>query len=663
MKRLSTHSFALRAAPHLDDPAKFLETLSHPMLRDILETMDAHEAALFFILGPVQFFKSLAGQLRLARNHALRPRKAGWYAPTEAFAKDFADTKLNPLLEVIPELRDIAILIAGAPPTRCRDESPPIDKTKQSKMRRTCLGGASHLLLSATTENDRTGKTFEDVYLDEPHLYEPGWIEQIFNRTADYPHTSTKTLMSTGMTRGQDNKGGEAAALWDNTDQRTWHSKCPKCEKFFEPRYAHYAPDMEPSKETQTLPVGDKNDDLHPPAVRDAGVGAADGKLTRDGKRIIGGLIYDRKFLPNGLPDEAAIAATLRYRCPHCGAEFKDNDGTRLALNGTYEQPLGKYIAQNPTPAARHFGWTFNSIAGRPWLPIVIEFEKAILALSRGDFEPLAKLIREKFGGIWNPIEYLREKRLDLKADYAMGQRPGEHTPWPDEGLDPLGRPYRLCTVDVQRGWFRVLVRAWNNKSESRLLWADEVSSPGRIKEICDALAVIPERVVLDRRYNKEYVRQNAGTYGWRTLFGEKEKDYLHPDGIRRVISTPEPMDPFQGTIHAGRCQIIENKFAKWTCLSRLDILRKLQNRAGQKLFTAPADAPDWYFREMEAYTWMPKVIDGTDTGEWRATGPDHSPDCECMGIAVAAALKLTGAESIEVAPQQTPEEAAKAAA
>jgi hypothetical protein len=226
---------------------------------------------------------------------------------------------------------------------------------------------------------------------------------------------------------------------------------------------------------------------------------------------------------------------------------------------------------------------------------------------------------------------------------------------WPDVSLDPLGRPYLIAAVDVQQDWFRLIIRAWNTRSASRLVWADEVTTPGRIREITSALGVAPERVVLDRRHKPEYVRQIAAHYGWRTMFGEKDKDYLHPDGIRRVTSVHNYIDPFQGTIHQGRSTIVETNFAKWTCLSRLDILRKLQTPAGEKLFTAADDAPGWYFREMDAYVWIPKHIDGQQTGEWQVHGPDHAADCEVMGIAVASALGLTGAESLDTAATFVP--------
>lgn len=368
VSRLSTRTFALRAAAHLDAGAKLRDVFDLPMLVNPLETMDRHDAAIFFILGPVQVGKSATGQLHLGRNHLVRPRPAGWYGPTLDFIKDFADQKLNPLLEAIPELRALRY---------------PDDRTKSSKLT-LILANGSHRLLSAQTENDRTGKTFCDLYLDEPHLYQPGWLEQIFNRSADYADESKKVLMSTGLTIAPDAPGSEAAKLWATTDRRLWHVRCPVCRRYHEPRYLHRA----------------RPDDPASP--------------------IIGGLRYERATLDNGLPHEARIAATLRYECPHCHATLPDAHGSRLALSGTANRPQGIYVLQNASPSARRFGWQFSAIAVRAWLPIVMRWELAQLARARGDLEPLGKCIREEFGGLWNPVLENIEKKLDLKGGYKL---------------------------------------------------------------------------------------------------------------------------------------------------------------------------------------------------------------------------------------------------
>jgi hypothetical protein len=611
MRRLSTHTFARRVVAQLESGAKLSEAIELPMIVDILATMDEHDAARFFILGPFQTFKSLVGQLRLLRNHLVRARPALWYSPTEKFAKEFADTKLNPLIEALPGLQSLHF------DTGVRGN---LDRAKSATLSRRLTGGASHLLLSAKTENDRHGKTACDLYLDEVHVYEPGWIAQISNRRGAYPDEFTETYMSTGLLGGT-----EAAQLWAESTQMSWHCRCPSCQRLFEPRFTHYGP-LDPATQKPT---------------------------------IVGGIRYTRAWRDDGLPDETAIAATLRYECPRCHETFPDTHGTRVQFSGTATAPRGIYVATNANPSARNFGWTFPGVATRPWLPIVMRKEKAELARSRGDLGPLGEWVREECAGIWTPHEHVTEQRLRPPGGYQMADLtvPGFDALqwWPAGDVDPNGKPYLIATVDVQQDWFRLVVRFWNRRSQSRLVFTDTVTTPSRIADICDALGVLRERTVLDRRHKPQYVRMLCAQFGWRSLMGEKDKDYIHPDNVRRIISPPTMLDPFLGTAHQGRALIIENNFAKWSALDRLNLLRQLSANDGTPLFTAADNAPDWYFKEIDAYHRIPKFEKGVESHEWQAHGPDHTADVEIMGIGVASALNLTGAESLTPAETASP--------
>lgn len=597
-RRISTLALGLRAAAQLENGTKLAEALRLPMFADILATMDAHEAARFFILAPVQVGKSALGQCRLARNHFVRPRPAGWYGPTDDFSKDFADQKLNPLLDANP---DIALITHA-------------EKYKRAKLRATFVTG-SHLILSAKTENDRTGKTFCDIYLDEPHLYAPGFIEQISNRRRDYSDEFTETFMSTGLTLGDQSIGGEAAAIWATTDQRLWHVRCPSCRRLFEPRYL----------------FRERPDDPESP--------------------IIGGLRYTRQFHPDtGLPDEAALAASLAYECPHCHARLPDIHASRVALSGTGAAPRGLYVCQNVAPSPRSFGWNFSAIAVRPWLPIVLRWELAQLARARGDLEPLGKCIREEFAGLWNPEHHLREKKIRPVGDYTLA------TPWAGEALDPAGRPVRCATVDVQIDHFVLVIRAWGKNGASRLRWAEKVTTPSRIRDLCMEHGVIAERVYLDARHEPDYVKRTAAQYGWRVLLGEKDKDYLHSaTGLRRIFSEPRLIDAYAGTAH-GAGIVALFMFSKQSALSRLHMIRTIPTADGSPMWTAATDAPEWYFKEIDAhYRTKKRNPDGQEYWTWEGWKEDHAGDCEAMQIVFASMAGLIGSESLETVAENKP--------
>lgn len=688
-RRLSTLSFARMLAPNLPDGAKMLRALERPQVREIIETLDGRAHGTFFILAAYQIVKSLLGQLHLARNHWIRPRKAGWYGPTDKFQTAFFRDKLGPLLEASDQIRALRILPAGKPPIAgtYRGEAAAFDRTKYTSDFVKLAGGGSHQLLSAQTEGDRTGRTLEDIYIDEGHLMLPGAIEQIRNRRGDSTETQAwiELIMTTGLNRGDNTlPGTEAAAIWDTTDQRLWHVRCPSCQQLSPDRFLIRAGeyDFKLIHEIDRASASGPCTSAAPPlrAHRSDGVDAP----------IIGGYYYDRAFLENGLPDPTRIEPTLRWVCPCCsvpaagGKKYEprcalpNTPASRELLSGTYEKPRGRYIPQNPHPHRATYGWNFTALTVRDWMRAIMRFETAQLARARGDLEPLALTIREEFGGIWHPAEYIKESRTRPPGGYKMADIPtwgtipalpptspaheSLRTWWPSAGFDSAGIPYLIATVDVQQDWFRLIVRAWNRQSQSRLLLADTITTAGRLAEICDLLGVARSRTALDSRHKPQEVRHWCARYGWRALIGEGatalkgQKDYAHPDGIRRVISEIEWLDPFLGTALQGQSRVGQARFAKWSCLDRLNLLRQLRAQDDTPLFTAADDGPAWYFRELDAYHRIPKWEHNVETHEYQVHGPDHSADAEIMQIAIASALNLTGAESLpEPAPPNTP--------
>lgn len=590
MTRLSTHTFARRAAANLENGTKLAEAIELPMVADIFATLDGATAARAFILGPYQVAKSAIGQLKLARDMFIRPGPALWYYPTDDASKEFADFKFNPLFDSNPQLRTLLFN----------------EKSRRAKLRYALTGNASLLILSANTESDRHGKTARDLYLDEVHQYENGWIEQIENRTGAYSDEFLHVFMSTGL-----DALTEAAILWSKTDQRVWHCRCPDCHRLFEPRFAHYNV-------------------------------AADGTKT-----VIGGLRYDRKFLENGLPDEPAIAASIRYECPHCHSLFANSPGTRQLFSGTAQKPAGMYVSMNANPAPKHYGWQFHGIAVRDWLRVAVKFEYAQLARQRGDIEPLAKWIREECAGIWNSAREQTATTMRPLGDYVLGEK------WPGVALDPAGRPVHACTVDVQLDHFVLGIRAWS-KTETRLLWCEKVTTPSRVRDRCMEFNVIPERVFLDGRHEPQYVRRVAAQFGWRVLLGESDKDYFHKaSGLRRIFSEPRPIDAYAGTGLQGQGIVLEINFSKQSALSRLHLLRTIPTADGRPFWTAAKDAPDWYWKEVEAhYKVRKKNPDGSEYDLWMGLKEDHAGDFEAMQVIFASMAGLIGAESLETVAQ-----------
>jgi phage terminase large subunit GpA-like protein len=598
-RRLSTSAFAGRTAAHLDPAAeaKIRDAFDRAQIVDIAATLDGPRPLKAMLIAPYQVFKSLLGQLHLARNAVVRPAKSLWYHPSTDDVKTFAEDKLNPIFDNHPVLRALTYAARSA----------------ATKLRRSLAGGFTLQLLSFKTESHRHSRSASDIYIDEVHqMDEPGALDQISARRGDFEKEYLEFLMSTGLTAGTD-----AEKRWATTDQRTWFVRCPACHRLHEPRFAHYAD---------------------------------------DGETIIAGIRYEKHYLPDGQPDEAAIAPTLHYDCPRCHARLPDTDATRRAWSGTRSAPRGLYVMQNSRAYAHSAGWTFHGLTVRSWLGIVLRFERAHLARRRGDLEPLAKCIREEFGGIFDPELYLRRKVTRPIAPYKMG------ADWPLEAItNPNGS--RFATIDLQQDYYVLTIRMWGRGSASRLRWCALPKSVTEINELLSTHHVEKRHVYLDSRHDSQRARRLAAMMGWNTMQGDGRtegtapKSYLHADGLRRIYDEEAKiLDAHIGTIHEGEgANVHEWLFSKQSALDRLHLLRTetyvpdlTRPEYTEPLHACPEDTPDWYWQQaFRHYRKTTTDKAGQPVHTWYSPGNDHAEDTEAMGVVVATMARLTGAETL----------------
>lgn len=596
--RISTATFAARAANRLGESGyKLSEALQTPQIADVFATLDSHRPLKGMLIAPFQVIKSAAGQLHLARNMIVRPGPAAWYNPTEDDSKDFADQKLNPLLESQPIIAALAYK----------------DRAKVAKLKRNLAGGASLLILSSGAERDRHSKTVRDIYIDELHqIDEPGAIAQIRNRRGAYPYDYLEFMMSTGLIADS-----EADREWNATDKRVWHVRCPACNKLFVDRFAHYA---------------------------------------EDGEGIVAGIRYEKHYLDDGQPNERAISATLHYECPHCHIHLPDSTATRLALSGTKDKPRGLYVATNQDAESNSVGWTFSGISVRPWLPIVMRFEKSMIVKKRGDLGELGKCIREEFAGRWDPNFFLKRKASRPIANYKMEE---------DWAYEHRAHEFgsRFCTIDLQQDYYVLLVRMWGKASASRLRYCARPKSVSEISDILKIHAIENRHVFLDSRHDTTRARRLAAQMGWNTMQGDgrsegtSPKTYMHEDGIRRIFDEePKLLDAHIGTLQEGQgVNVYEWLFSKQSALDRLHLLRTetycpdaLHPDRLEPLHACPLDTPDWYWKQANAHTRKTKTnSDGSLTQIWFGGHEDHAEDTEAMQIVVATMSGLTGAETL----------------
>lgn len=596
VKRISSHSFALRfIAPRFP---RLAEILAYPMVKTILDRIDDNPGAIFVILGAPQLFKTLIGQIVAMRSQMIEPVPALWYEKNQDSAQEVAEEKFNPLFDACMP----TCIMPGA-----KEPTPAIlyhDRNKRTKTAYTLPNGYILRFLSAGVKLNRQGKSAQDLYLNEPWEFEPGWIKDIQSRREDYPRYREIHMM-TGPTHGS-----YSHELWLQSSQETWHMRCTNesCRQLIPPEFGD-----------GDLPGGIRYESG--PSVRDA-----------EGQRIL-----------------AATRPTVHLVCPSCGARHENTAHTRAALNAG-----GELVRSNPHPEKHIHGFRCPALPYRPWDDIAIEKIQADRALKRGDLTLTEELHRKRFASVWDPEIRLREKKTRPISGYKLGQD------WDGEAKDPQGRPVRCCTVDVQIDHFVLVIRMWGKNGASRLRWCEKVTSPGRVRDICMEHGVIPERVYLDARHDGDYVRKIAAAHGWRVLMGEDDKDYYHKaTGLRRIFSEPRGIEAMPGTGVRGGVAI-QFMFSKQSALTRLHLLKTLPTADGVPLHTAADDAPEWYNKESDAHYRVKKYAkDGSAYNVWMGLKDDHAGDCEGMQIVFASMAGLIGAESLETEAQDKDKAAA----
>lgn len=603
----------------------------HRPVVDILRTLDRRMGCKFIIVANAQSFKTLAVTIWVIAALMLRSAKAGWYSKSRDSVEAFVDEKFNASFDENPSIRRLR----------------PHDSNRITKL----VKRLPHVILqflSAGTQLDRQQKTLATVVMDEWWTYEAGWIKEIENRYSSHPHTFREIMPSTGG-----DVGTEAEEIWKESDQRTWHLRCPHCRELFNPVFFVAKP----------IPVAERKDDRGEP-------------LTIEGLpmwRPWGGLHFQtgegiRQL--DGTIDWQALHASVYYECPRCGQHIRY---TPKALQEMDDG--GDYVPLNPHPKRDVVGWHANALRQLAWTQLAEEWIKAIAALRHGDPEPIEVFWKTRLALFWD-IRYTlqNEAKGHSFGDYAFD------APIPEDWLP-------LMLVDVQQDHFWVVVRAFSRHAKSRLIWCGRVLSEGHLREIqkrygvrdhggniaydpVSRVHVLPAGcgVYLDGNYNPTYVRRLAATYHWCVLRGEDSKRFLHPDGKYRIYDVIRPVESFEGTITQGDRYVAEIKFANDDARNTFATLRGIGDP--ERLWTYPKDIAEKcadYLKHLDAWVRVPKkrAKDNSYFFEWRKTSEGARDDlfwCEKAAIVVASMAGLIGAAAAGVeTPGPAPDTASPA--
>ena len=214
-------------------------------------------------------------------------------------------------------------------------------------------------------------------------------------------------------------------------------------------------------------------------------------------------LMWGGKKKAFGFKWERGKPETVRHVCPHCresitqadylrggvpmaGAWVCERTGRRYGPDRVWRDSTGM-----PCSPPRTLGvhvWTAYS-PQRAWSDIVDEFEKALVALEKGDAGPMQLFVNETLGETWE----------------LAGERTDEHA------LQARAEDYKLCIVpkggliltagvDVQRNRWEITVYAWGRGLESWVVDVVVIEGNPAVDEEWDAVTL-----QLQRRYTQEW--------------------------------------------------------------------------------------------------------------------------------------------------------------
>lgn len=562
----------IKNVPYSPVPGPFRIGIT-PYLAPILRAMVDPEIETVVIMGNVQSVKTTTLEVLSAFIPVRAPGPVLMLRDNDPNAQDWYQTRLVPLWENTPSTLG---------KMRSRDKH----KWTTTHFERSitwCLG--------AHNVKNLQGKSIRYVLGDECWLWKKGHIGEAMARRTLYKEQGKSVFVSQGGFEGDD-----FTALWNTTDRRELHFKCPHCGE------------RQPWEWSQIrYPEGAKKD------------GVWDLDMVREG---------------------------TTYACRKCDHRFQDRNSVRREMYKDFE-----FVPMNPSAPRGKVGFHFNSLAmlfGLSWGDLAVECIEASEAYEQmGDETKRREFKQKRLALPWSdePDEGGGEV---LPADYRMEQE------WSEEAANVDGRttppPFdenqkarvfmrlRFMAVDVQRKGFYFIVRSWSADGKSRLIRWQYVDTWEQLRAEQQRLNVPDTFVFVDSGDgpNVDDVYRHCAMYGWNATKGSGNAEFpwrIHtPIGVKVAYRPYAPAKVIQVGKQSCRLYLFSNLVLK-------DTLTRLRRRGDH---TYAEDAGDEYRKQMQS-----EHRTRTETGRaiWVQIGDraNHLWDCEVIGVLPALMAKLVG--------------------
>ena len=348
---------------------------------------------------------------------------------------------------------------------------------------------------------------------------------------------------------------------------------------------------------------------------------------------------FDFKVIRDGNEefDWPAIFERIRFVCPSCKSEFEDTEYNRRQWSKCRPVWNGnKHIPGRMTLRA-----TFMTVWRYQWRDVVKKWIIANEEKKQGQLEKLEQIVCQDFCQFWKPPSDTPE--LNTNGDPYSKQEHHEGEAW--EGED-----FRFMTVDVQKGHFWAVIRAWKMGGASRLLWEGRVDAYENLRHLQERYGLENRFVFIDCGYKPEEVAKEArlsqtteDTRPWNLLRGEEAREgymkKVNEKRYRRVHSDFMRSDHSEGFVYRYV------KFSNLLCKDRLAAMM------GDENFGIPVDASKQYHAQMQS-----EQKNEISPGVWRwvskkkaSAANNHLWDCEVMQVVAACLYKvLVAQEAVE---------------
>jgi phage terminase large subunit GpA-like protein len=584
------------------------------------------------------FAAEMAGAYQIVNGHG----DVALYMADEEMAKDHAKGRLNDYWAAIPA---IAKMTAG------------ISSRHDDTTTELYFPGKTVRIWPANYSATQNINLETAIICDGHCIGNTGLIEQIIQRTSQYPHTCKVIIESQGSAHRDD-----FDRQYEDTDKRMLHIRCPFCGSSQPFLWRHErAPDFEP-----VVP-------LAIPSLDRAAWKEHWRPILRSADRQFAGMQRgdsDVK-LPNGEYDESRIVRGTFYECLHCASRI-DDDG-EFGANRIAIDQSAHYVPTRYNAVIGNVGFNWPKFINRrvPWGGRMLDYLKAKQEDIRyGRKELLKQWVQKDEARTWSPSEGRAVIQI-ATGDYEVPDGA-----IPDEvcraaGVDCQQDPgLTAATGKSTIGHFWMVIRAIDKRGDTLQLhrgyhyaWDSWIETAKKLQvrndmigidggqwlhDVLDMAAkkILPYKV---RVKHRGAWREETHWKVWTILCGDDTYSYKWPDGRMRYVS---PGKVYTREIEVkGQRAAVQIYVHRWSNLGVKDMLMALvaggDGRAKFKWLAHSQLSPEdqlkesgdlTYERQMDA-EWRTQKKNGEPI--WEKQRPDnHFNDCECECLVI---FDLTG--------------------